>query len=262
VAPLGRVRDAAGAGCSGSRSPTALSPDVVGPRPASGLAVHDGRCRPIARPGRSLAAPARAFARSRSPPKGNGIEGSGELRLPGLHRCRATRHGGVAQPGDRHAQPGGAGQPRCRPAPPRPQPSPAPRHPGDQPRTKPTSRQNGGAVALPGTTMHLRRTPDCVDCGDIARSRPPNNVRPRQRHPRQACWAVDRAARRPGSHQGPRTGSQPRALRGHSSTTPEFSFSTESATVSAHARPLAHRVTSRVTISGWRCATNVEGGSM
>jgi predicted transposase YbfD/YdcC len=47
---------------------------------------------------------------------------------------------------------------------PRPQPTPTPRHPGDQPRMKPTSRQNDGALALPGTAMHLRRTPDCVDC--------------------------------------------------------------------------------------------------
>ena len=68
-------------------------------------------------------------------------------RLAGPHRRRARRHGGLAQPGHRGAQPGRTGQRRRCAAPPRPRPLPAPRDPGNQPRMNPTSPQNDAALS-------------------------------------------------------------------------------------------------------------------
>jgi hypothetical protein len=81
-------------------------------------------------------------------------------RRPGPHRRRPHRHGGLAEPGRRRAQPGRAAQ-RRRATPPRPRPLPTPGHPGNQPRMNPTSRHNDGpwvaATCARGSCMRHRQ---------------------------------------------------------------------------------------------------------
>jgi hypothetical protein len=57
------------------------------------------------------------------------------LRVTWRTCCRPKRHGSLAQPGHRHAQPGRAGQRRRRATPPRPRPTPTPGHPRNQIRS-------------------------------------------------------------------------------------------------------------------------------
>jgi 2-hydroxycyclohexanecarboxyl-CoA dehydrogenase len=67
-------------------------------------------------------------------------------RLPGPHRRRPRRHGGLAEPVIGVLS--RAGPVNVAAAPPRPRPTPTPRQPRDQPRMRPTSRQNDGACAM------------------------------------------------------------------------------------------------------------------